>query len=76
MLFLSNLWSGSRHDSGKVPVLLVGALGGKLATGRVLDYSKRGDDHRKLCGLYLSLLDRMGLKRQRFGDATAPLAGL
>ena len=76
LMFLSNLWSGSRHDSGKVPVLLVGGLGGKLATGRVLDYSKRGDDHRKLCGLYLSLLDRMGLKRQRFGDATAPLAGL
>jgi hypothetical protein len=76
LLFLSNMWSGSRHDSGKLPVLLVGGLGGKLATGRVLDYTGRGNDERKLCGLYLSLMQRMGVKAGRFGDATAPLAGL
>jgi hypothetical protein len=75
-MFLSNMWSGSRHDSGKVPVLLVGGLGGALATGRVLDYTGRGDENRKLCGLYLSLMNRMGVKARRFGDATAPLAGL
>jgi hypothetical protein len=75
LLFLSNMWSGTRHDSGKLPVLLVGGLGGKLATGRVLDYTRRGDERRKLCGLYLSLLTRMGVKAERFGDATAPLAG-
>src|SRR4051812_1196739 len=28
LLFLSNLWSGSKHDSGKVPLLLVGGLRG------------------------------------------------
>jgi hypothetical protein len=73
LLFLSNMWSGSRHDSGKLPVLLVGGLGGKLTTGRVLDYAGRGNDNRKLCSLYLSLLNRMGVKTERFGDATAPL---
>lgn len=73
LLFLSNLWSGSRHDSSKVPILLVGGLGGKLATGRVLDYTKRGDENRRLCSLYLSLLHRMGAKAKRFGDATTPL---
>jgi hypothetical protein len=36
----------------------------------------RGDDNRKLCSLYLSLLNRMGVRAERFGDATAPLAGL
>ena len=76
LMFVSNLWSGSQHDSSKVPVLLVGGLGGKLATGRVLDYLGRGDDNRKLCSLYLSLMNRMGVKAERFGDATAPLAGL
>jgi hypothetical protein len=76
LMFLSNMWSGSRHDSTKLPVLLVGGLGGKLATGRVLDYLARGDENRKLCGLYLSLLNRMGVKATRFGDATAPLADL
>jgi hypothetical protein len=76
LMFLSNMWSGSRHDSSKVPVLLVGGLGGTLATGRVLDYTGRSDEDRKLCSLYLSLMRRMGVKAERFGDAATPLAGL
>jgi hypothetical protein len=76
LMFVSNMWSGSQHDSRKLPVLLVGGLGGTLTTGRVLDYLERGDDNRKLCSLYLSLMTRMGLSVERFGDATAPLAGL
>ena len=75
-MFISNLYSGSRHDSTKVPLLLVGGLGGTLQTGRVLDYTGRGDDNRKLCSLYLSLMNRMGVRAERFGDATAPLADL
>jgi hypothetical protein len=76
LMFISNLWSGTQHDSSKVPVLLVGSLSGKLETGRVLDYTGRGDANRKLCGLYLSLMNRMGVQADRFGDATAQLAGL
>jgi hypothetical protein len=76
LLFISNLWSGTRHDSSKVPVVLVGCLGGVLETGRVLDYRDKGDENRKLCCLYLSLMDRMDVKLDRFGDATARLAGL
>jgi hypothetical protein len=76
LMFLSNMWSGSRHDSGKVPVLLLGGLGGTLATGRVLDYTQRGDENRKLCSLYLSLMNRMGVRTDRFGDAATQLAGL
>ena len=75
LMFVSNMWSGSQHDSSKLPVLLVGGLGGTLATGRVLDYTGRGDDDRKLCSLYLSLLQRLGVKTRKFGDACAPLAG-
>ncbi len=76
LLFLSNLWSGSRHDSGKVPLVLVGGLGGTLQTGRVLDYRDKGDDNRKLCSLYLSLMERMDVKVDHFGDATTRLTGL
>ncbi len=76
LMFLSNMWSGSRHDSGKVPLLLVGGLGGRLTTGRVIDCTRRGNDNRKLCSLYLALLNRMGAAAPRFGDATTPLAGL
>jgi hypothetical protein len=76
LMFLSNMWSGSRHDSNKLPLVLVGGLGGTLTTGRVLDYTGRGDDDRKLCSLYLSLMNRMGVRAERFGDATHQLAGL
>jgi hypothetical protein len=76
LLFLSNMWSGSRHDSSKLPLVTVGGLGGTLETGRVLDYTRRGDDARKLCSLYLSLMNRMGVRAERFGDATGQLVGL
>lgn len=76
LLFVNNMWSGSRHDNTKLPVLTVGGLGGALQTGRVLDYRDTGDDNRKLCSLYLSLMDRMDVKLARFGDAETRLAGL
>ena len=76
LMFISNMWSGSRHDSTKVPILLAGGLGGSLETGRVLDFIGESDDDRKLCSLYLSLMDRMGVSQKRFGDAEKRLAGL
>src|SRR5262249_37592935 len=76
LLFISSLWSGSQHDSTRVPVLLVGGLDGTLETGRVIDYTKAGDENRKLCSMYLSIMDRMGVKLDRFGDAEARLEGL
>ncbi len=74
LLFVNNMWSGSKHDSTKVPVLTAGSLGGTLKTGRVLDYSDKGDDNRKLCSMYLSIMNRMGLTVDRFGDADTELA--
>jgi Protein of unknown function (DUF1552) len=76
LLFISNMWSGSRHDSTRVPILLAGGLGGALETGRVLDYTGRSDEDRKLCSLYLSIMDRMDVKLDHFGDADTRLAGL
>jgi hypothetical protein len=76
LMFLSNMWSGSKHDSTRLPVLTAGGLGGALETGRVLDYAGKADGERKLCSLYLSILDRMGVKLDHFGDADTRLAGL
>jgi len=76
LIFLSNMWSGSKHDSTKLPLVQVGGLGGTIETGRVLDYRDKNDDDRKLCSLYLSVLDRMGCPLPRFGDAESRLAGL
>jgi hypothetical protein len=76
LIFMSNMWSGSKHDSTKVPLLTAGNLGGTLQSGRVLDYSTAGDENRKLCSFYLSIMDRMGVKLDKFGDADARLAGI
>jgi hypothetical protein len=76
LMFVNSLWSGTRHDSSKVPVLLVGGLGGTLTTGRVLDYTGKGDDERRLCSLYVGLLNGMGVQTRKFGDAAGSLAGL
>jgi Protein of unknown function (DUF1552) len=74
VMFLSNMWSGYKHDNSKLPVVTVGGLGGTLATGRVLDYRDKGDDNRRICSLYLSLMDRFGVKLDRFGDSDRRLA--
>ena len=76
LMLLSNMWSGNRHDSTRLPILTVGGLGGPLETGRVLSYVGKGDEDRKVCSLYLSLMDRMGVKLPRFGDADTRLAGV
>lgn len=76
LMFLSELWIGRLHDNSKLPLVLAGSLGGTLETGRTLNYYKDGDDNRKMCSLYLGIMDRMGLKLPRFGDADTRLAGL
>jgi hypothetical protein len=56
-------------------VLTIGGLGGKLKTGRALEFADAGDDNRKLCSLYLGIMDRMGVELAQFGDARARLKG-
>ncbi|MBL8234885.1 MAG: DUF1552 domain-containing protein [Bryobacterales bacterium] len=76
LLFLSNLWSGRKHDNSRLPVVMAGGLGGTIRTGRTLSYLGAAGEDRKLSGLYLSILQRMGVKMDRFGDATAGLQDL
>ncbi len=76
LIFLSNMWSGWKHDNMKLPVVTAGGLGGALKTGRALNYLYAGDENRKLCSLYLSLMDRTGVVLESFGDAKARLADL
>lgn len=76
LMWLNNLWSGSKHDNTRLPVVLAGGMGGELETGRALNYLGAGDEKRKLCSLYLSLMDKMGVKLPRFGDAEERLHGI
>src|SRR5437867_9848038 len=70
LLFLSSMLTGS-HDATQLPVLLVGRGGGRIQTGRVLDYRENPD--RQMCRLYLSIMDKMNVHLPKFGDAAKPL---
>ncbi len=71
LLFLSSMMTGG-HDNTQLPVVMVGGGGGRIEMGRVLDYRDR--PNRKMCSLYLSLMDRMGVRLDRFGDSEERLA--
>ena len=72
----SSLFDGDAHSADRLPFLITGKGNGSVTTGRVLDYLDKGDDNRKACSLHLSLMDRMGVHLDRFGDANARLEGL
>lgn len=71
MLFMSSMMTGN-HDNQQLPVVLLGRGGGRIATGRTLNYL--GKPNRKMCSLYLSLMDKMGIHLDSFGDSKERLA--
>jgi hypothetical protein len=76
LMFASSLFDGDAHSAEQLPIVLAGKAGGVLRTGRILDYLDKGDDNRRACSLYLSLMDLMGARLDRFGDTDKRLAGL
>jgi len=72
VLYGCGIGDGNRHNHDELPILLAGRGGGSISPGRQLRYH-RGTP---LCNLHLSLLERMGVKTQRFGDSTGPLKNL
>jgi len=75
LMFLSNLWIGRAHNNSRLPLVLAGGLGGTIETGRTLDYLSASEDNRKMSSLYLSLMDRFGVKLEQFGDSRSRLEG-
>jgi hypothetical protein len=72
ILFGSALSDGNSHNPHKLPLVLGGRGGGRIASGQHLVY---GDDS-PLANLYVSMLDAFGTPVERFADSTGPLAGL
>lgn len=68
ILFGSSISDGNRHDPDNLPILL-GGRGGGVESGRHL----AAEGSVPLCNLYLSMLDRMGVEVERFGDSTGRL---
>jgi hypothetical protein len=59
---------GNRHNHDNLPILLAGRGGDTLAVGRHVKLNKT-----PMTNLYLSMLDRMGVKTERVGDSTGKL---
>jgi hypothetical protein len=72
IMMCSSMMAGAKHDNDQLPVAVLGRAGGRLESGRMLDYSKA--ENRQLCRLYLSMMEKMGRREKTFGDATEPLA--
>ena len=63
---------GNRHTHANLPIILAGRGGGALTSGRYVQHQPAN-----LTNLYLSLLDRMGVKGvERFGDSTGRLQNI
>jgi hypothetical protein len=71
LMICSSMMTGN-HENDRLPVAVLGRAGGRLESGRVLDYSKA--ENRQLCRLYLSMMEKMGVRETSFGDASEPLA--
>jgi hypothetical protein len=66
LMFCSSMMTGN-HNNDQLPVVLLGKGGGQIKTGRILDYL--GKPNRRMCSLYLSLMDKAGVRLDRFGDS-------
>ena len=73
ILYLSSMMTGG-HNNDQLPVVLLGKGGGQIKTGRILDYLKK--PNRKMCSLYLSLLDKAGIHLDSFGDSKERLTDI
>ena len=71
LLYCSSMLTGG-HDATKLPVVMIGGGGGQIKGGRVLDYLEK--PNRKMCSLYLAMLDKCGIHLDSFGDSTERLA--
>ncbi len=73
LMYCSSMLNGG-HNATQLPVVILGRGGGQLESGRVLDYLDK--PNRKMCSLYLSLMDKFGVKLTEFGDSRERLEGI
>ena len=68
----SGIRDGNAHDNGDLPILLAGRGGGVHKPGQHIRYATETP----LANLWLSMLHRMDVPVDRFGDSTGALRGL
>jgi hypothetical protein len=67
----SNLGNASSHEVKNLPVLLAG---GGFQHGQHLAFNPKNPP--KLCNLYVTMLQRLGIEVDKFGSSTGTLTGL
>ncbi len=72
IVYGSALGDGNRHNHDDLPIVLAGGGGGTLTPGRHVDFGRDVP----MTNLYLSMLDRMGIALERFGDSTGRVGDL
>ena len=72
VLFGSALSDGNSHNPHKLPLVLGGRGGGRIAAGQHLSYT----EDTAAANLYVSMLDAFGTPVERFADSTGPLPGV
>ena len=65
----SGISDGNLHDHSNLPLILAGGANGKLKGGRHIRYAKGTP----MADLFVSMLDRMGVEGERFGDSRGKL---
>ena len=72
VIYGSGIGDGNRHNHDDLPILLAGRGAGTVKPGRHVKY----EPGTPLNNLYLSLLDRLGVKCDALGDGTGRLPKL
>lgn len=65
----SGLADGDRHRHHDLPLVIAGSGGGTIRSGQHVKVSS----HTPMANLHLSLMDRLGVKEQRFADSSGRL---
>jgi len=72
IIYGSGLADGDRHDHNNLPALLAGRAGGSVTPGRHV----RSPKETPMANLFVSMLDRMGVPVETFGDSKGKLGYL
>lgn len=72
IVFGSSMSDGNRHDPDNLPILVGGRGGGALKTGQHIAVQGMVP----LCNLYLSMLHKLGIGVEQFGDSDGVIDGI
>jgi hypothetical protein len=72
LVYGAGLSDGNRHTHEDLPTLMVGSAAGYIKGGRRIVYRKETP----MSNLFITMMDRMGVRVEHFGDSTGRIDGL